>query len=288
MYGQPDRGYYEPNFHPMPEQLLWENPNRTGHSQGRWNAPPQNPRDYARHPAAVNNVAEGGGNNAFKVGSHPPTNLERFRLFESMLRCHGHSGETKADYKTYLAIYWLEFSDLDTHLTSPLFENNASGHAENYLLEHLKLQLKIVPQERLKSIVIMQNASPCSECAKSYLEAMKDVLERNSEVQITIAFSSFHWLRRLSCRHEEHRHQFIPKEVHQENREGLRNLRLHDAVSGADVITVRTTCYEDWRKLCTALQIPFLVWLQSVETYNKSVRGQNDHHLKDDLQEIFS
>ena len=89
----------------------------------------------------------------------PPTNLERFRLFEEALMCG-----VKFFGKKYLAIYWLDFrrDDVDASLHSPLFENDKCGHAEGYLLNHLGLQLSIISRDRLKSITIMQNASPCS------------------------------------------------------------------------------------------------------------------------------
>ena len=68
----------------------------------------------------------------------------------------------RTDGKTYLAIYWLEFEGLDaTPLHSPLFENTKGGHVEEHLVKHVLLQLSVTDRDRLKSITIMQNASPC-------------------------------------------------------------------------------------------------------------------------------
>ncbi|KAL8610543.1 hypothetical protein ACOMHN_060463 [Nucella lapillus] len=258
--------YYKPEH--------FENTNRTYHLQAQWDVP------------FLQGQPAGNRNNAFRFNSpppanqeryshpqanqeryfqspanHPPTNQEKYRLFQATLGCR--PGQTDFNHKTYLAIYWLEFSDLDSHLTSPVFENNAGGHAEDYLLEHLQLQLKVVQRERLRSIIIMQNANPCSGCAQSFHRILGEVLEKNKDVQITIVFSGFHWLRRLSCRHERHRHNGIG-------------------------ISVRTTCYEDWRKLCTALQVPFLVPLLTLESHLQSDRGKDDIRLEKDLEEILS
>ena len=87
--------------------------------------------------------------------SHPPTNLHRYELFEKALMC----GEKPNYGKTYLAIYWVDFGET---LHSPLFENDQYGHAEEYLLNHLQRQLSVISRDRLKSITIMQNASPCA------------------------------------------------------------------------------------------------------------------------------
>ena len=91
------------------------------------------------------------------LNSHPPTNLQRYELFEKALMC----GE-KTSAKTYLAIYWLDFKEPDAVLHSPLFENDKGKHAEAHLLTHLTLQLSVISPGRLKSITIMQNSSPCS------------------------------------------------------------------------------------------------------------------------------
>jgi hypothetical protein len=82
-------------------------------------------------------------------------------------------GEKHPSGKTYLAIYWLKFEGVDDNsLCSPLFENDhvnsASGpignrHAEDHLLKHLLVQLSVVNQERLHSVTIMQNSSPCAQ-----------------------------------------------------------------------------------------------------------------------------
>lgn len=91
---------------------------------------------------------------------YPPTNLQRYELFEKALMC----GE-KSCGKKYLAIYWLDFqhnSDVHASLPSPLFENDKEQHAEGRLLAHLILQLYAISKDRLKSITIMQNSSPCS------------------------------------------------------------------------------------------------------------------------------
>ena len=90
--------------------------------------------------------------------SHPPTNFHRFELFEKGSRC----GE-KSFSKTYLAIYWMNFEEPDVTIHSPLFENTKDGHVEKYLVEHMLLHLSVVSKDRLKSITIMQNASPCWE-----------------------------------------------------------------------------------------------------------------------------
>ena len=88
--------------------------------------------------------------------SHPPTNLRRYELFEKGSRCgQGFVG------KIYLAMYWMEFQEPDVTLHSPLFENTKEGHVEKHLLEHVLRQLSVTNKERLKSITIMQNASPC-------------------------------------------------------------------------------------------------------------------------------
>ena len=89
---------------------------------------------------------------------YPPTNLRRYELFEKALMC----GE-KSCGKKYLAIYWLDFRhDVHASLPSPLFENDKEEHAEGRLLAHLILQLYAISKDRLKSITIMQNSSPCS------------------------------------------------------------------------------------------------------------------------------
>ena len=89
---------------------------------------------------------------------YPPTNLQRYELFEKALMC----GE-KSCGKKYLAIYWLDFRhDVHASLPSPLFENDKEEHAEGRLLAHLILQLYAISKDRLKSITIMQNSSPCS------------------------------------------------------------------------------------------------------------------------------
>ena len=88
---------------------------------------------------------------------YPPTNLQRYELFEKALMC----GE-KSCGKKYLAIYWLDFRhDVHAFLPSPLFENDKEEHAEGRLLAHLILQLYAISKDRLKSITIMQNSSPC-------------------------------------------------------------------------------------------------------------------------------
>ncbi|XP_076449933.1 uncharacterized protein LOC143286187 isoform X2 [Babylonia areolata] len=146
---------------------------------------------------------------------HPPTNQERFTLFENMMRC----GVKSTCAKTYLAMYWLDISQPEGRLTSPLFENNPSGHAEDHLLRHLLLQLSIIHADRLKAVTILQNASPCAR------------------------------------------------------ETGL---------------TVRTICLEDWRMLCTALQVPFPQDIQSPYHYFMSLRGQDDYRLRDDLEIVLS
>ena len=44
-------------------------------------------------------------------------------------------------------------------------------------------------------------------------------------MQVVINFSSFYLVRRLSCQHERHYHNFIHIDDHQQNREGLRQLQ---------------------------------------------------------------
>ena len=44
-------------------------------------------------------------------------------------------------------------------------------------------------------------------------------------VKVVIIFSSFYLVRRLSCRHEGHHHSPIRIDDHQQNREGLRQLK---------------------------------------------------------------
>ncbi|XP_076447220.1 uncharacterized protein LOC143284459 isoform X2 [Babylonia areolata] len=264
------RNDYDVSFQSMPERPFYENPGYNGalHPQAPWTSQNQVPYSPATTPNSRDDDA-----NSLNLSSHPPTNEERYRLFANMLRC----GE-KTYGKTYLAIYWLQFSDRDTPLSSPLFENNSNGHAEDYLLEHLQLQLDVVNQERLQSVFIMQNASPCWKCAENYM-TLRDQMKGN-DVKIVLVFSAFHWLRRLSCRHDGHRHKFISKERHEENREGLRNLCKSSFL-------VRTTEFHDWRRLCTALQIPFPPAMQCEESYHGSPRGQEDDRLKGDLEEIL-
>ncbi|XP_076449934.1 uncharacterized protein LOC143286187 isoform X3 [Babylonia areolata] len=207
---------------------------------------------------------------------HPPTNQERFTLFENMMRC----GVKSTCAKTYLAMYWLDISQPEGRLTSPLFENNPSGHAEDHLLRHLLLQLSIIHADRLKAVTILQNASPCARCAEKYLLTLGDV-RQNSTVRVVIVFSSFHWLKRESCRLLGHNHAPVLDYTHQQNRGGL--LRLRETG-----LTVRTICLEDWRMLCTALQVPFPQDIQSPYHYFMSLRGQDDYRLRDDLEIVLS
>ncbi|KAK7113310.1 uncharacterized protein [Littorina saxatilis] len=213
---------------------------------------------------------------ALPLSLSAPTNLERYKLFEILLTC---GVETYG--KKYLAIYWLHFGseEGETMLHSPLFENASSLHAEEALLKYLRNQLPVTKRETLKSIIIMQNASPCSGCAKGYREELKTLVD--SGVEVSVVFSSFHWIRRLSCRHQGHRHRLVPIYSHEQNIEGLQKLR--DAG-----IAVRTTQYEDWRRLCSALQVPPPDYLCAQEHYHSSARGQEDTSVHYDLEHILT
>ncbi|XP_070187729.1 uncharacterized protein [Littorina saxatilis] len=206
---------------------------------------------------------------------YPPTNLERYDLFEKAWMC----GETP-NTRQYLAIYWLHFCDKDSDLHSPLFENDRNEHAEAHMMNHLLLLLSAVNREKLKSITIMQNSSPCSKCADRCRQALEG-LKKESDVEVSIAFSSFHWVRRTSCRDEGHRHPHVDINKHQQNTRGLRALREAG-------FTVRTTCYDDWKRLCKALQVPLPVYKSTEQNYTMSARGEADVNMREDLANIMS
>ena len=50
-------------------------------------------------------------------------------------------------------------------------------------------------------------------------------LVKDSGIEVCIVFSSFHWVRRESCRRLGHHHQDIPMYKHVQNVQGLQQLR---------------------------------------------------------------
>ncbi|KAK7113311.1 uncharacterized protein [Littorina saxatilis] len=237
-----------------------------------WQQHARNPDWQRRGPGNPDWQRTGPGNPEW----HAPTNRQRYELFEMMLMCG-----VETYKKKYFAIYWLHFGsdDGETMLHSPLFENDSSLHAEEALLKYLRIQLPVTKRETLKSITITQNASPCFRCAKGYREELKTLVD--SGVEVSVVFSSFHWIRRLSCRHQGHWHRLVPIYSHEQNIEGLQKLR--DAG-----IAVRTTQYEDWRRLCYALQVPPPDYLSEQQLYHGSARGQEDTSLHDDLEHVLT
>ncbi|XP_076469211.1 uncharacterized protein LOC143299719 isoform X2 [Babylonia areolata] len=100
-----------------------------------------------------------------------PSNMEKYERFKNTLL----HGEDWGLGHRYFAIYWIDFGredggghddDKDTNrLYSPMFENSPVLHAERNLLEHLRLLWSVVMKNKVCSITIFQNASPCNRDA---------------------------------------------------------------------------------------------------------------------------
>lgn len=201
------------------------------------------------------------------------TNEERFDLFQNLLM----PGQKHPQGKTYLAIYWVECDGLKPEsLYSPLFENDHGStpgpigncHAEDHLLKHLLLLLSVIDKDKLKQVTIMQNSSPCSQCAKAYKRDLGTLQNK-----VRLVFSSLHWVRRSSNNHHQEQIHYFK---HEQNRDGLLQLRK----SGMEI---RSTLYEDWLRLCSALQLPRPMFLLSKKAYESSPRGIEDAQLISDL-----
>ncbi|XP_076469209.1 uncharacterized protein LOC143299719 isoform X1 [Babylonia areolata] len=212
-----------------------------------------------------------------------PSNMEKYERFKNTLL----HGEDWGLGHRYFAIYWIDFGredggghddDKDTNrLYSPMFENSPVLHAERNLLEHLRLLWSVVMKNKVCSITIFQNASPCNSCSKCYgrqLATMKDEMPRGMDLEITVIFSSFYNVRQPSCIRQQHYHLQDVSEVHSRN--NLSELRkLKDAGIG-----LRTTGYEDWVHLQKALQLPNTYHDQA---YKLSARKREDDTLREDL-----
>ena len=88
------------------------------------------------------------------------SNQDRYERFKNTL-VHG---EDWGIGLKYFAMYWIHLRHYggDKPLYSPMFENEQYTHAETKLLEHLSLQWSAMKPASVKSLTIMQNASPCN------------------------------------------------------------------------------------------------------------------------------
>nr|KAG5702756.1 hypothetical protein BaRGS_003630 [Batillaria attramentaria] len=159
-----------------------------------------------------------------------------------------------------------------------MFENDAEKHAEEHLLDHLRLLLSVIDKDKLVSLTILQNSSPCARCAELYTnDELLTELAGHPDVNVELVFSSIHRVRRPSCRWKHHGHvDDIDVDEHKDNLDGLKTLSLAG-------FQLRATNDGDWAELRSALQLPNTSY-QGDYDQGTSSRHEEDCTLEEDLE----
>lgn len=164
--------------------------------------------------------------------------------------------------------------------------NDSFGHAEDTLITYLKTNYK-GPMK----LTIYINNSPCASCAGS----LKDFLETNLNIQLTLHVTHLYNIIRKSCKlradagKAENHIKWI-REKHEKNYSGLRDLMS----LGGNRCRIESFTKEVWEALLAVMDMSeesrkriMRVYGLKLENYDRSRQGE-DRRIRKDLNHIKS
>ncbi|KAK7494506.1 hypothetical protein BaRGS_00014159 [Batillaria attramentaria] len=119
--------------------------------------------------------------------------------FDLFWTTHLHTADSSSQSSDAMVLYWHSVKEETANYPWTRREATLRQHALAAVARDIMTQVRVATRKATLAVTVLQNVSPCSECAAELIKALNLAKEKKVKLEVSVAFVALHKIRRPSC-----------------------------------------------------------------------------------------